>query len=213
MATPISNTKFVCADENLQVGPDGRLRLAPWSVPRLVANKVIESVGDGPIEKAWTTLPGKLMMNGDLAWANDTPIEQQLLIRVTRGLREIVTPNPNAIQMRDRWTTAINTTPDEPLPTGVYNSQLGVAIDKGTTSVTEPNIGLMRLYWGTGTVDEWFGTVRPRDVFRLRYQQYVWTPPPFSENANGTNPIHQAHSHDTRIQLIVFPQQGELVRG
>jgi hypothetical protein len=41
----------------------------------------------------------------------------------------------------------------------------------------------------------------------------VWTPPPWSSNANKNAPEHQAAANYTRIQLLAFPQQGDVVVG
>ena len=202
----------ICVDENLIVGDDGQLRLAPWSVPRLVADTIFKSSGDGKLD-AVTALPGKLLIEGRLNWTNDCPLDQMVVIRVTRAAKKWITSNPNAIQFRDRWSWAIDGPAAEPTTAGIYNAQVGSAADIGTNSVAEPNPGVLWNWWGAGSVDEWVGPVTPGALLDLWYRCYVWTPPPFSDNANKNQPRHEAYAQWTRVQLIAFPQQGNLVAG
>lgn len=203
----------VCISENLTVDELGRLRLQPWSVPRLVADVVAGSSGDGSVVKPETALPGKLMIDRQVNWVNDSPVDQMVLIRVTRPTRAFLTSNPNAIQFRDRWTWKLNGDPTVPIVTGIHNSQMGGAIDVGTNTVAEPNPGRLWVWMGAHSVDEWVGPIGPDDAFKVWYRCYMWTPPPFSDNANKNNPQHIAIAGGVRIQLMAFPQQGELVVG
>lgn len=197
-----------CTDNSLAIHT-GELRLASWMVPRNVKDVVATSNSDGLLMKA-TELPGKLMMDLDLMWYCDAPVDQMVLIRVTRGGRSWITSNPNAVQFRDRWVHAINATPDLPLVTSILNSQVGSAIDLGTNSVAEPNPGLMWTWMGAHSSDEWVGPLTLNDYIRIRYRCYVWTPPPWSDNANLNSPRHEAYAGWTRIQLISFPTMAAL---
>lgn len=205
----------VCVDENFTLDPSGLLELQPWAVPRLVADVKASSGGDGTMfpEQA---LPGKLLIDQKVGWRNESPLAHMVLIRVTRAYKSWVTSNPNAVQFRDRWTYIIDPDdlePSVPVTTGIYNSQVGSAIDVGTNSVAEPNPGKQWVWTDAHCMDEWVGPVPPREMLNLWYRCYVWTPPPFSDNANKSAPEHQAHARYARIQLIVFPSQGELVTG
>ncbi|EHI13134.1 hypothetical protein KEK_08132 [Mycolicibacterium thermoresistibile ATCC 19527] len=203
----------VCIDENLTTDDAGQLRLQPWAVPRLVADVRANSGGDGRVYPA-TTLPGKLLIDGRVAWRNDTPIDQRILIRITRGPRSWITSNPNAIQFRDRWTFAVDAEPAEPITTGIYNGHTGSAIDFGTNSVAEPQPGVEWMWTDTNSSDEWVPyPIEPGQHFRLRYRCYVWTPPPWSDNANKNQPRHEAHARWARLQLIAFGQQENVVTG
>lgn len=205
----------VCLDENLTTDGVGLPALEAWSVPRLVADVLSVSGGDGKLfpEQA---LPGKLLINQRVGWRNETPLESMVLIRVTRGSKSWVVSNPNAIQFRDRWTYVIDPddlTPSVPVTTGIYNSQVGSAIDVGTNSVAEPNPGVQWVWTDVNCADEWVGPVAPGDKLNVWYRCYVWTPPPFSDNANKNSPTHTASAGWTRIQLIAFPSQGTVVTG
>lgn len=205
----------VCIDQNLTTDDAGLLRIQPWAVPRVVADVRALSGADGKVypEQA---LPGKLLINQRLGWRNETPLESMVLIRVIRASKRWIVSNPNAIQFRDRWTWTIDpddTTPSVPVTTGIYNSQVGSAMDVGTNSVAEPNPGKQWVWTDANCADEWVGPVLPGDKLNVWYRAYVWTPPPWSDNANKNSPKHEAYAGWTRIQLVSFPQQGTLVSG
>jgi hypothetical protein len=203
----------VCTDENLAVSVDGLLKLAPWSVPRNVVDVMAKSTGDGKVTP-YTALPGKLLIDQQVNWINASPLDAMVLIRVTRSTRYWQTSTPNAIQLRDRWTRDVDRQPDVPTVTGPHNSECGSAIDVGTNSVAEPKPGQHWLWQGAGTSDEWYPfPIRPGENLRLWYRCYLWTPPPWSDNANKNSPRHQAYARWTRIQMIAFPTQGKLVSG
>lgn len=205
----------VCVDENLITDEAGLLRIQPWAVPRLVADVRAISGGDGKLAPE-VALPGKMLIDQKLHWKNDAPLESMVLIRVIRGSKSWLTSNPNAIQFRDRWTYTIDPddlTPTVPVTTGIYNSQVGSAMDVGTNSVAEPNPGRQWVWVDVNTADEWVGPVQPNDNFNLWYRCYVWTPPPYSDNANKNSPVHTANAGWTRIQLWAYPSQGNLVTG
>lgn len=203
----------VCVDEHIVTDAAGMLVLQPWAVPRLVADVRAVSGGDGKMfpEQA---LPGRLMIEQRLNWQNDAPVDTMLLVRVTRGHKSWVVSNPNAVQFRDRWTYTIdpdNLTPAVPVTTGIYNSQVGSALDVGTNSVAEPLPGKQWVWAEANCSDEWVGPVPPGYWYNIWYRCYAWTPPPFSDNANKNSPEHSVRANWTRIQLIAFPTRGELL--
>lgn len=205
----------VCLDENLTTDEAGLPQIEPFAVARLVADVKGLSGADGVMFPE-ESLPGKKLIDIKASWRNDTPLEQMVIIRVTRGPKHIIVSNPNAIQFRDRITHVIDTeniTPEIPVTTGIYDSQCGGAADLGTNSVAEPNPGKMWLWWPTSCMDRWVGPVRPGEKLSTWYQCYVWTPPPFSDNANKNSPQHEAYARWSRVSLIVMPQQGRLVIG
>lgn len=211
-------TASICVSENLIVGDDGLLRLAPWSQPQHVVDEIARSGADGKLMET-QSLPGKLLITKQVQWTNDTPVAHQVCIRITRRHRFWITSNPNAVQFRDRWATAITpkgssfVTPADPLTSGIYNGQVGSAEDTGTNTVAEPNPGKYYHWWGTTSADEWSDPVEPGDTLALWYKMFVWTPPPFSDNANKNNPVHFAEAGYSRIEMIAHPDQGKLVAG
>ena len=205
----------VCIDENLTTDDAGLLRLESWSVPRLVADVRAMSGGDGTLAPE-QALPGKLLIDQQVGWRNTTPLEAMVLIRVVRASKRWLVSNPNAIQFRDRWTYIMDTddlTPTMPVTTGIYNSQVGSAMDVGTNSVAEPNPGQQWVWSDANCADEWVGPVQPGEKLNVWYRCYVWTPPPFSDNANKNSPKHEAYAGWARIMLTAFPTQGSVVTG
>lgn len=209
MTTPLLNT---CISENMDIDNFGVLRMAPWSVPRVVVDVRADSRADGSLLQQ-TSSPGKLLIEQKASWVNNTPVPHMMRILVTRRYKYWIVSNPNAIQFRDRWTTAIDSTIDEPTTASLFNGQTGSANDVGTNTVAEPNPGEYWHWWGSGAAEEWKGPIDPGSKFDLWYRAYVWTPPPYSDNANKNKPVHWAEAGWTRITLEVFPQQGKLVQG
>lgn len=205
----------VCVDENLTTDASGLLILQPWSVPRLVADVRAASGADGTLFPE-QSLPGKLLIDQRLGWRNDSPLEAMVLIRVVRASKSWITSNPNAIQFRDRWTYTIDeddVTPSPPVVTGIYNSQVGSAIDVGSNAVAEPNPGKQWVWTDANSADELVGPVAPGEKLNVWYRAYVWTPSPYSDNANKNSPQHVANAGWARIRLRAFPTQGNLVTG
>lgn len=204
----------VCIDENLTTDDVGALRLQRWSVPRSVADVRVVSTGDGPLTKPETALPGKLMLDKKVTWLNDTPLPQPVVIRVTKASRSILTSNPNAIQVRDRWTYAIDTDPAEPVTSSIFNGQFGGADDFGTNTVAEPVPGRLWLWSDTSMSEEWVPRLlEPNQKLTVWYRCYVWTPPPWANNANKNSPAHEVYVNWVRLQLLAFPHQGTVVTG
>lgn len=202
-----------CVGENLTTDDNGRLRIQPWAVPRLVADVRALSGADGKIYET-IALPGKLLIDQKVRWRNDTPLSQQMMVRVIRASKSWLVSAPNAIQFRDRWTWAVDTEPVPPITSGTYNSQVGSAIDTGTNTVAEPNPGRQWCWSDVNCEDEWMPyPLLPGSTFSAWYRAYVWTPPPFSDNANKNAPVHTASAGWTRIQLWAFGMQGSVVTG
>ncbi|MCV7424331.1 hypothetical protein H7K45_27670 [Mycobacterium yunnanensis] len=207
----------VCVDENIGVDSAGLLVIQPFAVPRVVAD--VKTLGTGDTAQTLfpeTALPGRMLKDQKVGWRNETPLPTMVMIRVIRASKAWITSNPNAIQFRDRWTYTIDeddVTPELPITTGIYNSQTGSAIDLGTNTVAEPNPGVQYAWMDGNAQDEWVGPIAPGEKLNVWYREYVWTPPPFSDNANKNKPLHKVQSPFTRIMLWAFPAQGTLVAG
>jgi len=205
----------VCVDEHLTTDDAGQPVMQPWAVPRLVVDARGMSGADGKMypERA---RPGKLLIDLQRGWRNDSPLDAMVLLRITRASRAWITSNPNAIQFRDRFTTVIDPDdirPEVPITTGIFDSQVGSALDRGTNSVAEPNPGRQWGWADTNCEDRWLGPVPPGEKLNVWYRAYVWTPDPWSNNANKNAPLHRAWAYWSRLQLTAFPTQGNLVTG
>lgn len=201
----------VCVSRNLSI-VSGRLGIEPWSVFRLVADVTAASTGDGALT-AHTRLPGKLLIDRQLSWTSDSPLPSLMLLRITRAYRSIITSNPNAIQFRDSWETAIDAPPRTPDPSRLVNSQLAAAIDTGTNNVSQPNFARLHLDHDMTSSDNWLADPLPAAAtLNVHYRCYVWTPPPWSTNASANQPLHEAHARGVRLQLFAAPTQDEAIR-
>lgn len=199
----------VCISRNFDI-VGGDLSVAPWSVPRHVVDVTQASTGDGTLTQQ-TTLPGKLMIDRSVSWVSDSPLPTKILARIQRGPRAFLTSNPNLVQFRDRYTTAIDETPRVPDTSNTYLGAYGGGVDRITNSVGVPYTGRHWFYEDPGITEDWFGPVPAGSTFNLRYRCYVWTPPPWSNNANNNSPQHSATATNVRIQLIAFPTQDTVV--
>lgn len=198
----------VCVSQNLSID-DGVLGIAPWASPRVVASVRAASTGDGPID-ATITLPGKLLIDASTSWTSDSPVDCMVLLRVQRAYRSFLTSNPNAVQIRDRWTSRIGPgVPDVPDVSNVYQSQFGGALDLSSNSVATPITGRMWQYQDTHLTEDWLGPVESGETLTVWYRAYAWTPPPWSDNANLDDPQHEVAVRAVRLVLMAFPQQDQ----
>jgi hypothetical protein len=207
----------VCIDENLTLDEAGLPLILPQAIPRPVIDVKALGTGDTLVSLfPEESLPGRLLISQKVGWRNDAVLPVMLRIMVVRSTKYWVTSNPNAIQFRDKWTYIMDhddLTPTEPDVSDNYNSQCGSAIDIGTNSVAEPNPGKMWVWADANVDEEWVGELLPGDRFNMWYRQNVWTPPPFSDNANKNKPEHRISSPWVRIIVWAYPGQGSVVIG
>lgn len=203
----------VCISKNFNI--DGNeLSLEPWSVPRHVFDTTYNSTGEGAYTQQ-TTLPGKLMVDsGVMSWTNDSPLPAQVLLRVSRAYRNYVVSNPNVVQIRDRYTVGLNgAAPRVPDTSNLYQGATGGGVDLSSNTVTQPIPGKLFLWEDRCITEDFFGPIDPGEDFKAWYRCYLWTPPPWSNNANDNAPQHEAYVRSARIQMIAFPQQDAGVFG
>jgi hypothetical protein len=202
----------VCVSRNLDIST-GALSVQPWSVPRHVFDQSFASVGNGPYG-AQTSLPGKLMIDsGVQSWTNTAPVPAQILFRLHRGSRRYFVSSPNVVQVRDRYTFAVDSTPRSPDTSNQYQSAGGWGLDMSTRTNGQPNAGVIRAWEDAMITEEWQGPIEPGQTFRFHYRATLWTPPPWSNNANDNIPVHECDLDPVRIQLLAFPTQDLEVMG
>lgn len=200
-----------CVSRNTDI-VGGDLSIAPWSLPRVIFDSTYNSVADGTFTSL-TTLPGTLMIDSGIqSWVSDSPLPCRILLRIQRSYRDLKTSNPNAAQIRDRYTTTLNgTDPRVPETSSVYQGAFGGAVDASSTSSGLPYIGRFWFYDDTSMIEDWLGPLDAGETFKFWYRAYLWTPPPYSNNANGGTPEHSATARNTRIQVWAFPMQDAAV--
>jgi hypothetical protein len=201
----------VCVSRNLSITA-GVLGLEAWSVPRLVLDATYNSTGDGTFTTPATTLPGRLMIDsGVQSWVNTSPLDANVLLRIQRARRDWWTSNPNAIQIRDRYTYTLNgDTPRTPDTSSTYHGQSGSSGDVGADSGATPYAAVFYEYEDGTMLEDWI-TVPAGETLKIWYRAYMWTPPPWSNNANNNAPTHSVNIYNTRIVMMAFPTQDTAV--
>jgi len=197
----------VCVSENMDVA-GGVLAIQPWSVPYVALDAVFNSTGDGAYTTPFTVLPGKLMIDsGVQSWTNPSPLDANLLFRIQRAKRSWWTSNPNAVQVRDTYTYTVDGgTPRTPDTSSTYHGQSGSAGDVGADSAATPNPAVFYEYEDGTMLEDWL-TVPAGATFKFWYRAYMWTPPPWSNNANNNSPTQSMTIGSSRAVLMAFPTQ------
>lgn len=100
-----------------------------------------------------------------------------------------------------------------PVVTTQHNGRVGAGLDLQTNTVGEPLPGVLWTWEDTNCVEEWLPReLQPGQQVNVWYQAYVWTPPPWSNNANKNSPRHEARANWVRVILWAYPVPGEGVR-
>lgn len=200
-----------CVSRNMGID-GGVLSIEPWSLPRHVLDETFTSTGDGSFGQL-TTLPGKAMIDSGIrTWVSDSPLPCRILFRLHRARRDLLVSNPNAAQIRDRYTYAIGgSDPRVPDTSSTYQGATGASIDLSANYVGDPFLGRYWIYEDAAIIEDWIGPIPAGGTFKFWYRANLWTPPPWSNNANHGDPQHSATIRHTRIQLIAFPEQDSAV--
>ena len=207
----------VCVDRNLKTsGGDATLGLQRWSAPRPVAEMSATSTGDGAISSSGlTSQPGRLMVDATVSWTSDSPLSSRVRLQVIRPYRTLISSNPNALQIWEAWNSRIGSTlpvvPTVPNSYAAVNSLCTLAFDAGTNSSALPYRGYCYQDYPHSMVEDWY-EVPAGDTLAIHYRAYVWTPPPWSNNASANAPIHEAYARGVKLRLWAFPTQDEAVR-
>ncbi|WP_280499013.1 DUF7172 family protein [Nocardia cyriacigeorgica] len=201
----------VCVSRNLTIS-GGALGLAKWSAPRMVAQVSATSTGDGAITGAGlTTQPGRLMVNAQISWVSDSPLDSMMRLQVIRPYRTIIASNPNAVQIWDAWNHAIDRPARVPDAYNLVNSLCTLGVDIGTDNVAQPVYGRVHQDYPASASEEWY-ELPAGSTLNVHYRAYVWTPPPWSNNASANNPLHEAHARGVKLRLWAFPTADQEVR-
>ncbi|MEU1550193.1 hypothetical protein [Nocardia sp. NPDC005745] len=201
----------VCTSRNMSIVA-GKLGIAKWSAPRMVGQVSATSTGDGAITGAGlTTQPGRLMVNAQIAWISDSPLPSQMRLQVIRPYRTIICSNPNAIQIWDSWNYGIDEAARVPDTYNLVNSLCTLGVDVGTDNVSQPYYGRIHQDYPATSTEEWY-ELPAGSTLNIHYRCYVWTPPPWSNNASANSPLHEAYSRGVKLRLWAFPTADEEVR-
>lgn len=199
----------ICVSKNLAVTA-GKLGLPQWSVPSVVIDEGVPSVGDGNYGRL-DALPGKLMIELERTWVNTAPVSRRVLLRLQRQTRVMRTASPNAVQIRDRLTHKVGGRAEIPDPSQTIQSQSGVAVDLSTNWLANPLPGRSTVIRPPTITEDWIGPVPPGAELNIRYRCILWTPPPWADNAAA--PTYNAFVQGVRLQAIAFPTPDNEVYG
>jgi hypothetical protein len=201
----------ICVSRNLSISA-GKLGLAKWSAPRMVAQVTATATGDGAITGAGLTAqPGRLMVEAQASWTSDSPLPSRMRLQVIRRYRTIISSNPNAVQIWDSWTHRIDGTPTVPNSYALVNSLCTQAMDIGTDNAGQPDPGRLYQDYPVTASEEWY-ELPAGSTLNVHYRCYVWTPPPWSNNANANLPLHEAYARGVKLRLWAFPMMDEAVQ-
>lgn len=201
----------VCVGRDLDI-TNPALALEPWSAPRLVNQTVANSIADGTISSTGiTSQPGRLLINTSITYVSDSPLDMMMRLIVFRNYRSIVTSNPNAVQIWDNWNYAINGTARDPDSYNLVRSLCTLGFDVGTNTTAQPYAGVITQDYPATASEEWY-TLPAGATLNIKYRAYVWTPPPWSNNANANSPQHSASARSTTLRLWAFPTTDPAVR-
>ncbi|WP_458793913.1 DUF7172 family protein [Nocardia nova] len=201
----------VCTSRNLSISA-GVLGIEKWSVPRMVGQVTATSTGDGPITgNGLTSQPGQLMIDTSISWVSDSPLPSMVKLEIIRQYRTIICSNPNVIQIWDSWTTAIDATARTPDNYSAANGLSTFGFDAGTDNASQPVKGLISQDYPVTATEDWI-EVPASSTLNVKYRCYVWTPPPWSNNANANSPTHEADSRGVKLRLWAYPMADQAVR-
>ena len=194
----------VCTGRELAI-TDGVLGLEKWSAPRMVAEQSATSSGDGSITGAGLpSQPGRLMIDTSLSWTSDSQLMLVMRLEVIRSYRTIMVSNPNAIQIWDSWMTAVDATPRTPDNYSAANGITTLGFDVGTDNSSQPVGGVITQDYPISATEDYI-ELPAGSTLNVAYRAYVWTPPPWSNNANANSPQHEADARGVKLRLWACP--------
>ncbi|WP_280420636.1 DUF7172 family protein [Nocardia carnea] len=201
----------VCVDRNLSITA-GQLGIEPWATPRLVAQQTVTATSDGTITGAGLTAqPGRLTVNAQTSWVSDSPLPAQMRLQVIRPYRTIISSNPNVVQIWDSWRLGVDQAAEVPANYGLVNSLCTLGMDHGTNTSGQPRYMRLHQDYPTSASEEWI-ELPAGSTLNVHYRAYIWTPPPFSNNASANQPLHEAYARGVTLRLWAFPTLDDEVR-
>lgn len=107
----------VCADGSFEYR-DGVLGLSDTGVYATVAEVYQEASNDGPFED--TPRPGRIHLDLEVSWLNDTGVPHRIFAEVERGPRLVAVTAPNRAEFREQVSGVVgpNARAPEPDPAG-----------------------------------------------------------------------------------------------
>lgn len=162
----------------------------------------------GPNFGRITELPGMRISSAYVQVWNSYGVPLRMMVRAQRPTIALNVSNPNAAQVRSKWAykvtdeaimdpNHVNWLPD---PSQDFDLQVGVSMDAGASNGGVPTRGvIMRAYPPASLEEPVPAVVQPGQHITVWFASYLWTPPPWSDNANNNNPKHTIETYGYSI--------------
>lgn len=178
----------VCVSDAFTV-TDGALGLAAWTGAVIESREIEEISYEWPGMTGITSLPGEALWDHTVIGTNTAGVARLAVFRLQRPYSTMLeVPQPNAMQMRDAWAYRVGPNVTAPNVSVVedYNGAWTASADSGTFSDGTTRKGRLYLYFPGSMVDVQVRVPAGEQV-ALRWRGYIWTPPPWSNNADNGN--------------------------
>lgn len=203
----------------------GVLGLDRSAIPRIVAENVKESTGDGPHDQQapasiWPTDKPmerslKLLIDQRVHWKNDYGTAVQVQVEIQRARRTMYLSSPNYAFVRERYTTKIGyDTPypvlaDDPDPALLWNTEWGGGIDVGIHGEGEgwvPNYGQFRMSTPESSLTMPLRRLEKDQAIDVRFRASLITPYQWWANIPDKDRVAQMYAFSNTIRITAYPE-------
>jgi hypothetical protein len=163
----------ICTSEYL-ISDTGGLGVRRAWFPRVVGEAFLESTRDGEITQSPDPVT---MIEGDVAWFNNSDGAQNVAVMVHRGPRSIVAQSPTTVVIHDAWSWAIGKNPTADFPSAFADTFGGkFQIDRPSAAAADLLYGRVFIDTDDSQVMVNVGKVPAMQSFHFRYRAAVQTP-------------------------------------
>lgn len=174
-------------------------------LPRKVAEQFLESTKDGDIKLSPDPVT---MIDGDLAYDNNTPDNQHVWVTIHRAPRSVVAQSPATVIITDAWTFAVGLNPTADFPTVIADTTGGrLQIDRASVGPADLLYGRFFLDGDDSQVYVDCGIVLAGQALHFRYLSAVQTPNVWTEPTAFT-PRWEADARFARLIALAQPAVG-----
>lgn len=190
-----------CSAEHMLATVDGFGPRRSW-FPRIVAEAFLESTKDGEIARAPDAVT---MIDGDLAWSNDTGDDQAITVQIIRSARAIVAQSPVTVLIHDAWTKRVGKSPVADYPS-ISQDCCGGRVQVDRPEVAAADLKFGRFYADIDASQVWVpvGVVPQGQAMHFRYRAAVQTPGTWTAPSEF-EPRWEAHARYARLLAFATP--------
>lgn len=170
--------------------------------PRVVDEAFLTSTKDGTIQRAPDPVT---MIDGDIAWTNETGDDQQVSVHILRSSRGIVVSNPSTVILIDAWSWDIGVNPQADFPS-VTSDAVGGGLQIDRASVAPDSLQFAQVFIDGDNTQAYadVGVVPDGQVLHFRYMCSVQTPGVWTESTDWT-PRFEANARYARLSVVAAP--------